>query len=191
MDGQNYRQKYLKYKSKYHQLKKGQTGGMTIIPEKLEPSFDSGKGDDTVRYRLALVELLNFKGSNNQDWDLMKRIYDENVVMKMSDGTETVGIEKAIKMMKEMYVTSPDIKVVEHKIQFGSGNWTAAAQMMKGTFTGPMTDPKTGKVYQPTGKEYTMYACSLLKWNDQNRIIEENIFFDSGDWMKQLGISEC
>ena len=187
----DYKKKYKKYKNKYLELKYqigGDANNTINIPEKLEPSFDSGEGDELVKRRLALIEILNFNGSNNQNFDIVRKIYDKNVVQKMSDGTQLNGIENVIKMMKEMYVTAPDIKVIEHTIQFGSGDWTAVGQVMEGTFTGPMTDPLTKKVYQPTGKKFKMYPCSLLKWNG-DKIIEEHIFWDSGDWMKQLGIS--
>jgi hypothetical protein len=185
----DYKNKYLKYKSKYLLLKT-QSGG-TEIPVDLKPSFDNGNGDERVKRHLALYEWLNFKGTVGPNWDIMKKVYDENIVMKMSDGTKTVGLEESFEQMKGMYITAPDVRITQNKIQFGSGDWTAVLFVMEGTFTGPLKDPLHDKVYQPNGKKFKMDSCSLIKWNDQDKIIEENIFWDTRYWLQQLGIPQC
>lgn len=179
----NFKQKYQKYKTKYINMK-NQSGGNINFPLNPNPR-DDGNGDQTVKKHLALLELLDYEGANKQNWDIIRKIYDENVVMIMSDGMELKGLEQNIVMMKQMYDMAPDCKVI-HDIQFGSGDWLAVGLTMTGTMTGPMKTPE-GKVYQPTGKKFKMKSCSLEQWRN-DKIIKEIIYWDNGTFMKQLGL---
>ena len=139
----------------------------------------------------ALLEKINFEGANKNNFEIMEQIYDKNVIVRMSDGTEVRGFDKQLGEMKKMYTLAPDIKVTSHDIIFGNDEWTAASQVMEGTFTGPMKDfdPKQpkGTVYKPTGKRFKFKIVSLIKWKD-DKIIEENVYWDSLDFYRQIGI---
>lgn len=195
---EQYDEKYIKYKLKYIDLKQKQIGGENEFVNNsvqnftnLVPSFDSGNGDEKVKRHLALCEKLNFEGANKQNWNLIRKIYDENVAIIMSNGTTIKGIDKHIEEMKKMYELAPDTKVISHGIQFGSGDWTAVTQNMKGTFTGPMKDFNgKGTIIQPNGNKFTMQACSIIRWKN-DKIIEERIFWDEKDFDKQLGIKNA
>ena len=178
----NYQHKYFKYKNKYENLKAQRQN-------KLEPMFDSGNGDKQVKRHLALCEILNFEGANKLNWDIIRQIYDPNVKVIMPDGTEISGIEKHIELMKIMYNMAPDIKIISHGIQFGSGDWTVVTQNMSGTFTG-IFKTHMGKNINPTGNKFEIQVCSLIKWKNY-RIIEERVFSDDAYFNKQLGISSC
>ena len=176
---------YIKYKQKNHRIQIG--GHNTNI---LTPTHDDGNGDAKVKRRLALVEQLNFEGANKFDEKLIRQIYDPNVTVIIANVTTTKGIDNQLKMIKSMYDTAPDIKIKTHGIQFGSGDYTAVEQFMEGTFTGPMEMPD-GTFVQPTGKEFKITALSILKWNDNDRIIEERVYSDDKSFMEQLGINKC
>ncbi len=145
--------------------------------------------DDNVKRYLALYEYLNFKGAYNQNWNIIREIYDENVTIRMANNPGFKGIDVQIKMMKEMYHMAPDTKIISHNVQFGSGDWTAVEQTMTGTFTGEMKT-ESGKTYLPTGRKFEMKACSLTYWKN-DKIIEETLFWDSGHFTKQIGINSC
>ncbi|XWV26356.1 polyketide cyclase [Tupanvirus soda lake] len=178
----NWQHKYNKYKSKYLELKK-QTGGGANRAE------DYGNGNEQVKKHLALYWRLNFEGYNNQNFDVVKEIYHPDVIMRMANGAAIVGIDKNIEMMKQMHEMAEDTKIIEHGIQFGSGDWIAIQQIMTGTFTGPMKGTD-GKIYEPTGRKFRMEACSFTRWKD-NRIVEENIYWDNGAFAQQLGVDMC
>ena len=185
----NYKYKYLKYKHKYNQVKLQQSGGFSI-PADLKPSFDSGKGDPLTQRRLALVELIDFKGVNEQNWDILRQIYDKDAIITMANTPFVIkGIEENIKMMKEMSKFSSDSKIIKHEIQFGSGDWTALTFLNEGTFNGPYFDPLTQKTFQPNGKKYKLYGCSLMQWNGE-KIIKELVFWDDASFKTQLGIKD-
>lgn len=195
----NIRHKYIKYKTKYNQLKYqigGQAPGNTpqtsanipanLIPANLIPSFDTAEGDAKVKRHIALVEWLDYEGANKANEAVFRAVYDPNVVVIMSDGTVTKGIEQMLKGMKEMQIMSPDGKIT-HEIQFGSGDWLVVSGFMTGTFTGPMKTPD-GKVFQPTGKKFRLPFASIEKWKN-DKIIEERIFWDTCKMMMELGIT--
>ncbi|XWV25098.1 polyketide cyclase [Tupanvirus deep ocean] len=186
----NWQYKYNKYKTKYLELKKQTSGNSNnsymIGGNNIE---DYGEGNDQVKKHLALYWRLNFEGANKQNFDIVREIYHPNVMMRMANGVAIIGIDKNIEMMKQMYDMAEDTKVIKHGIQFGSGDWTAIEQILTGTFTGSMKGTD-GKIYEPTGRKFKMKACSFAKWKD-NRIIEETIFWDNGDFAQQLGVDMC
>ena len=175
-----YRNKYLKYKQKYLLSKYAST---------VMQSHDNGEGNEKVKTRLALYEILNFEGANEKNWSILSLIYDPNVLIRMANDAGMKGLKQNIKMMQEMYTMAPDTRIVRHDIQFGSGDYTATEQIMVGTFTGPMKS-STGKIYNPTGKKFEMRSCSLVRWKN-NKIIEENIFWDNEYYTQQLGVESC
>ena len=172
----NYEEKYLKYKTKYQQLKND-----------LTPSFDSGSGNEKEKRHLALCEILNFKGSNNFDLSIIRKIYDENVTIIMADGKKIQGLENHINEMRGMYEMAPDIKIIKHVVQFASGDWSAVSQLMQGTFSKPMKYFNNGKeeIIQPTNKKFSMEACSLILWKN-DKIIEERIYWNDNYFKEQI-----
>lgn len=141
-------QKYLKYKYKYFCLRN-------------KPTLDWGNGDKNVKQNLALGEMLSFEGMNEQDWMLLQKIYHPDVYVEKSNGEKTHGFENHLNTIKEMYIKTPDLKFTSHEVQFGSGNWTAVVQNLRGT---------------NDGKIFYMKTCSLIRWID-GRILEQHIYF--------------
>lgn len=183
----DYFNKYLKYKNKYTKLKlRNQIGGSY---DQIEPFFDSGKGDKQVRIHLALCEILNFEGINKMNIDVIRKIYDPNVKVIVNGQYETNGVDQQINNIKVMSTMTPDIKITKHDVQFGSGEWTAVVQSMTGTFTGQYIGPN-GQIIKGNGNKFSSKVCSIIKWKD-NKIIEERVYSDEGNFEKQLGILQC
>lgn len=181
-----YQHKYFKYKTKYDKLFQ-LIGGNTIAPN-IKPSFDSGNGDANDKRHLALLEYLTFQGANKQNWNIMKEIYDPDVIGTMANFGSYKGRDKHFVEMQKMYAFAPDLKVISHDIEFGSGEWTAVTQTMTGTATGTTYIDNTP--YTPTGKTFKFTACALIKWKN-DKIIQEIIFWDESDFKRQIGISTC
>lgn len=174
--------KYLKYKTKYLRLKQmNQIGGSH---ELLQPFIDNGNGDKQVKINLALYEILNFEGLNKMNLNVIKMIYDPNVKVSMNGQFEITGIDNQTKNIGEMIKITPNIKVVNHDLQFGSGDWTAVVQTIAGNFTGKY------KNFNGNGNKFNSKICSIVKWND-HKIIEERSYSDVGNLQKQMGILEC
>lgn len=184
----NYFNKYLKYKNKYTQLKlTQQTGGQENFV--LEPSFDSGNGDDQVKKNLALCEILNFQGINKMNINIIRQIYDPNVIVSLNGNVIAKNINEQLNNIKEMEIMAPGTKITGHDVQFGSGEWTAIVQTMNGVFTGKYKKP-SGEIINGNGKSFNFKVCSIIRWRN-NRIIEERVYSDEGNFNKQIGTLDC
>jgi hypothetical protein len=62
-----------------------------------------------------------------------------------------------------MFVCAPNIKIAEHPIRFGSGDWTAVTGYMTGTFTKPMPIGG-GKTIPPTGNSFQLGMVTIGHW---------------------------
>jgi hypothetical protein len=56
-----------------------------------------------------------------------------------------------------------------------------------GTHKGPMMGPG-GKTIAPTKRKFKVDFCTVARWNNDGRIVEENLFYDVVGMMTQLGI---
>ena len=46
-----------------------------------------------------------------------------------------------------------------------------------------------GKDISPTDKSFDVDFCTVARWDDEGQIIEENLFYDLGTFMKQIGLA--
>lgn len=140
-----------------------------------------------VEANLKVFDTLDFDVFSNQKWDRLGESHAKDIVVTWPDGHETKGIEKHIEDLKAMFVYAPDLKISEHPIRFGAGSWTTATGIMTGTFTEPMPIGD-GKFIQPTGKPFALGMVTIGHWKD-GTMDHEWLFWDSADFMKQLGIA--
>ena len=47
-----------------------------------------------------------------------------------------------------------------------------------------------GKIIQPTGKAYRIPMATIGHWNKQGIMFEEFLFWDNGEFMKQIGLAQ-
>jgi hypothetical protein len=140
-----------------------------------------------VEKNLKVFDTLDFDVFSNQKWDRLGESHSKDIVVTWPDGHETKGIEKHIEDLKAMFVYAPDITIKEHPIRFGSGSWTTATGVMTGTFTQPMPLGE-GKSIPPTGKRFALGMVTVGHWSN-GTMDHEWLFWDSGDFMKQLGLA--
>jgi hypothetical protein len=107
--------------------------------------------------------------------------------------------------MVAMFVTMPDLRIIEHSVSFGSdvwakstpvkrtsaqsltpGEWTSTVGTMEGTFTKPMT--MRDKTIQPTGKKLKLTMATVAHWKN-GCIAEENLFWNNLTYLQQLGVN--
>lgn len=142
----------------------------------------------SVAAHLARFDSLDFEGFNKQNYELFNQIHAEDVIVTWPDGHKTNGIVKHDEDIKTMFVYIPDFKVDSHPVSFGSGDWTCGMGMISGTFSKPMPIGG-GKTIPPTGKHFSIPMCTVAKWKD-GRIIEETLFWDNHEFMKQTGLAK-
>ncbi len=137
---------------------------------------------------LARFDSLDFDVFSNQKWDLLHVSHGDGIVVNWPDGHHTNGIAKHIEDLKAMFVFAPDTKVEAHPIRFGSGEWTCVTGIMSGTFSKSMPIGN-GKSIPPTGKKFKLPMCTVAHWKD-GRMTEESLFWDNGEFMKQIGLAK-
>lgn len=144
--------------------------------------------DPVVEEHLKLFDTLDFDVFSNQKWDQLSESHSEDIVVTWPDGHETKGLVKHTEDLKAMFVFAPDMNIAEHPIRFGSGSWTTATGVLTGTFSEPMPIGE-GKSIPPTGKKFVMGMVTVGHWVD-GKMDHEWLFWDNGDFMKQLGLGK-
>lgn len=137
---------------------------------------------------LTRFDSLDFDVFTNQKWDLLHVSHSDDIVVNWPDGHSTKGIIKHIEDLKSMFVFAPDTKVESHPVRFGSGEWTAVTGIMSGTFSKPMPIGN-GKTIPATGKKFRLPMATIAHWKD-GKMIEESLFWDNGEFMKQIGLAK-
>ena len=140
---------------------------------------------------LANFDDLDFRVYTGQQWQDLHKSHTKDVVVHWPDGHTTQGIEKHIEDLKVMWTFAPDNRITVHPVRFGTqdGEWTAVTGWLEGTFTQPMA-VGDGKTIPPTGKAYKIPMATIGHWNKQGLMFEEFLFWDNGEFMKQIGLGQ-
>jgi len=142
----------------------------------------------TVKKNLKLMEAVD-NAWNNKDWDLLSSFYDENVEVYWPDRMDALRGKNEYAKAVQMFVKGfPDIHIENkpYRICFGQDDWTCTVAIMNGTNKASMMRPD-GTQISPTNKTYRTYFCRMVRW-DHSQIVEEWIFYDMANMMKQLGL---
>jgi hypothetical protein len=140
---------------------------------------------------LANFDDLDFRVYTGQQWQDLHKSHTKDVVVHWPDGHSTKGIEKHIEDLKVMWTFAPDNRIKEHPARFGTadGEWTAVTGWLEGTFTKPMA-LADGKSIPPTGKAYRIPMATIGHWNREGIMFEEFLFWDNGEFMRQIGLGQ-
>ena len=127
---------------------------------------------------------------NAQGMDVFRQRHRDDVVVTWPGKPPTHGIEDHVQESLEFFRAFPDQKLDNrpYRVFFASGEWTCSIARFTGTFTGPMAGPD-GKDIAPTGKPFEVQFCTVARWGDEGRIIEENLFYDLGSFLQQIGLA--
>ena len=143
----------------------------------------------SVEKHLKTFDVLDFDVFSGQKWARLSESHADDIVVTWPHGHETKGIKQHIEDLKAMFVYAPDITIREHPIRFGSGSWTTATGIMRGTFSRPMPIGN-GKSIPATGKHFSLGMATIGHWNANGKMDHEWLFWESQDFMKQLGLAK-
>jgi ketosteroid isomerase-like protein len=126
---------------------------------------------------------------NAQEMTVFRQRHRDDVVVTWPGKPPTHGIEDHVQESLEFFRAFPDQKLDSrpYRVFFASGDWTCSIARFQGTFKGPMKGPD-GKDIPPTGKKFDVEFCTVARWGEDGRIIEENLFYDLVTFMKQIGL---
>ena len=134
---------------------------------------------------------LDFRVYTGQQWQDLHKTHSKDVLVHWPDGHTTTGLDKHIEDLKVMFTFAPDNRIKEHPVRFGTaeGEWTAVTGWLEGTFTKPMAIGG-GKSIPPTGKAYRIPMATIGHWGKDGIMFEEYLFWDNGEFMKQIGLGK-
>ena len=137
---------------------------------------------------LEIFDELDLVAFNNRDMDRMAEIHTEDVRVFNPDGSLTTPYEGHHDVELQYLFDIFDMRIPEHIVGFGYGEWTAGISITKGKWVKPVTLPD-GRVLEPTGKEFTIRVATLARWENE-RIVEEHLFWDNAHLNRQVGLVE-
>ena len=126
---------------------------------------------------------------NSQDWDTFSKRHTGDVVVRWPGQPPTNGIDAHKKEGEYFFKAFPDNHVENnpYKILFGQGDWTCSIAVFTGAHKGEMMG-LDGKMIPPTNKTFKVDFCTLARWNNDGKIVEENLFYDQIGMLTQLGV---
>ena len=156
------------------------------------PAEVSGGGGQTAaleKARLDNFDDLDFNVFTHQKWNELERSHSRDILVHWPDGHTTKGLAKHTEDMKGMFVFAPDYRVTAHPVKIANSEWTSVLGVFEGTFTQPMPIGD-GKTVPPTGKAFKMEMVTVGHWTKDGVMDEEYLFWDSGEFMKQIGLAK-
>lgn len=170
---------------------------LTVL--ELPPAFGDGKITAEQYYdggaiigalaaqNLQTFDELDFEVFSNEEWERLHESHNEDIVVTWPDGHSTVGIDRHIADLKNLFVHAPDTEIKLHPIRIGTDNWTASMGVMTGTFTEPMATADGGSI-EPTGNRFELPMATIAYWQD-GRMVHEWLFWDNATYMAHLGLA--
>jgi len=126
----------------------------------------------------------HYKDIDNKDWDHMREFVRPDVLSVMA-GTEMRGVEPFIAYGQLFATAFPDMRV-ELLSTTEEGNTVVAESILRGTHTGPLTDP-SGHEIPATGKPINIPVADSFVFED-GKLATHRVYFDQMSLMAQLGL---
>jgi ketosteroid isomerase-like protein len=126
---------------------------------------------------------------NAQDMQVFEQRHRPDVVVTWPGKPPTHGIEAHNQEALDFFRAFPDQQLENrpYRVFFASGDWTCSVARLTGSFSGPMQGPD-GTNIPPTGKPFDVQFCTVARWGEDGQIIEENLFYDLGLFLRQIGL---
>ena len=147
------------------------------------------QADQLAQRHLATFDDLDYNVFSNQDWVRLHESHSDDVLVHWPDGHTTRGLKRHIDDLGAMFVYAPDTRIKQHPVKIAHGEWTSVIGVMEGTFSKPMPIGD-GKSIPPTGKRFALGMVTIGHWGPNGRMDHEWLFWDSQDFMKQLGLAK-
>lgn len=159
------------------------------VPTLMQELAKYQDAEAVIKKNLENFDTLDFDVYTNQKWDRLHESHANDIVVHYPNGSTTKGLDAHIAALKPMFVVAPDTRINSHPVRFGSGEWTGVIGVLEGTFTKPMP-LGNDKGAEPTGKAFRLLMATIGRWNKDCVMVEEYLFWDNLDFMKQIGLAK-
>lgn len=118
---------------------------------------------------------------NAQDWERMRPLYAEDVVLYQAPVKKTlVGVDHIIARGKDLGGMSSDARITIRELHV-VGDTVILEYNIVGTHTGRFLN------YEPTGRKFDFDACIVFKVKD-DKIIKHTTYLDTATVLRALGL---
>jgi steroid delta-isomerase-like uncharacterized protein len=128
------------------------------------------------------------KAWDNQDMNALVQLYAEDATMIMPGEPEPIQGREAIEKNQAAFLRAMPDMSMEFTLILISGNHIVFEGIVQGTFTGPLASPE-GDI-PPTGKSAKLKFTFIAKVNADGLIEEDRTYYDTTEFMRQLGLIE-
>ncbi|MCJ7468446.1 MAG: ester cyclase [Maribacter sp.] len=147
-----------------------------------EHGSDVGKqSPEELKSNLMKINFNRFiEALNNKDLLAFRQVSIENCIRNLNGITVARHQNEMEANINVFFNGFPDAKVTTDEVST-SNNLLFAQWTLSGTNTGNFGD------YQPTGKKVNISGCSSLQFNEQGKIVREDVYYNELELLQQLG----
>jgi ketosteroid isomerase-like protein len=133
-----------------------------------------------------VLDRLTATAVGEHDVDKAVGLYADDAVVMTPDAGPVRGREKISEYWHQFIDGFPDARY-ETISKIDADNRAVDEGFFIGTHTGTMTMP-TGEMLEATGKRVRLRSCDIATVKD-GMITEHHVYFDEGEFMRQLGLN--
>ena len=128
---------------------------------------------------------------NAQDLETFASRHRQDVVVSWPGKPPTRGLHDHTAESIDFFTAFPDQHLDNrpYRVLFASGDWTCSIARFTGTMKGPMRGADGGEI-PPTGRSFEVEFCTVAHWDEDGKIVEENLFYDLVTFMRQIGLAD-
>jgi len=125
---------------------------------------------------------------NSHNIDTVLALFDQNVVIHQPSNPQPLDFNGSRGFFAMIFKAYPDFRVeVTHAVV--EGRTAVSIERVTGTWSGPFTDPATGKTSLGNGRHFDHPGVMLIKYGTDHKILSVDIYWDRVVVDQQLGIT--
>jgi steroid delta-isomerase-like uncharacterized protein len=125
---------------------------------------------------------------NSHDISRVAALFTPDAVVHQPQNAQPMSATAALAFFGMVFKAFPDVRFEAVGASLGRGE-AASWERVTGTMLGPMTEPATGKTWQPTGKRFEHIAAMRLVYAPDHRVREFWTIWDRAELATQLGLT--
>lgn len=123
---------------------------------------------------------------NSHDLTRIAALFTPDAVIHQPQNAQPLSATTMLPFFAMVFKAFPDVRFESVGVTLGRGE-AASWEKVTGTMLGPMTEPSTGRTFQPTGKRFEHVAAMRLVYSPDRRIREYWTIWDRTELQTQLG----
>jgi len=125
---------------------------------------------------------------SSRDVNRAMALFDKNVVIDQPSNPRPLDYAGATKFFAMVFHAYPDFHVTL-KQAIVDGFSAVSVEQVTGTWSGPYTDPATGKTTQGNGRQFDHPGAMVIHYTPKHKIDHVSIYWDQLTVDRQLGIT--